>query len=354
MTFYQALQMDPSGLKKGIREAQDKKEKRYFIKALVVRDILLVMFAIVFISFSSEVFGSQNSAMAVVIFCMMLSIRFVDFGYKISHSLVSLGICFLILLISPIAMQLVAPPLGLIINFISLFAVVLLTCEKPEMGNGGLYLFGYIFLSGSMVTPEVFVQRIYLTIFGYLVCAAILFLKHRHKNPQTTLLHVISRYDIHSQKGQWQLQIALALSLLFFAGSYLGLNRFMWVGFACSSLLSSYPVNLHERMRDRAVGAIVGSLLFGLIYSLTPPSLSFLFGPVSGLCLGFCSNYRYKTIFNCFGALLMASSIYGVHDAVLLRIFNNLVGLLFGCVFFYIFQKILVKRWLGNKELKHC
>lgn len=354
MTFYQALQLDPPALKKNIKEAKNKKEKRYFIKAIAVRDILLVVFATVFISVLSALFGSENSAMAVVIFCMVLSLRFVDFGYKISHSLVSLGLCLLILLISPIAMQLVAPPVGWIINFISLFALVVMTCEKPEMGNGGLYLFGYVFLSGSMVTPEVFVRRIYLTIVGYLVCAFVLVLKHRHKHTKTTLLNVIGRYDIHSQKGQWQLQISLALSLLFFVGSYLGLNRFMWVGFACSSLLSSYPVNLHERLRDRAIGAILGSVLFGLIYSLTPPSLTSLFGPVSGLCLGLCSQYRYKTVFNCFGALLMASSIYGVQDAVLLRIFNNLIGLLFGCAFFYFFQKILVKRCLGCKQLKHC
>lgn len=342
MTFYDALQLDPAALKSRARQAETPGKKRWFIKALLVRDVLLVAFAIVFVSALTALFGSENSPMAVVIFCALLSIRFVDFGYRISHSLAALALVFTILLVSPVLMQLAPPILGLAVNFFSILAVLIMTCEQPEMGNGGLYMFGYIFLTGSLPSPEVFAMRAGLAVTGFLICGIVLCRKHRHKHAERTLLHVIGGFCLHTPRGQWQLQLALALSLLFFAGSFFSLDRFMWIGFACSSLLSAYPCRIRERLLGRAGGAAAGSLLFGLAALLVPPQFTFLFGPVSGLCLGLCSTYHGKTMFNCLGALLMASSVYGVPDAMALRICNNLIGLAFGCAFFHLFQKLFV------------
>ena len=138
------------------------------------------------------------------------------------------------------------------------------------------------------------------------------------------------------------------MSALFFIGSFLHLNHFMWIGFACSSLLTNYPINIHERLINRTLGALIGSILFAIITPIIPSSFTSLYGPISGLCLGFSSSYRSKTIFNCFGALLMASSIYGIKGAVYLRIINNLIGLIFGYIFFQIFQKLFVQHCLSK------
>ncbi|MDH2476000.1 FUSC family protein [Clostridium perfringens] len=351
MKFYDALQLDPGTLKKYISEVSSKKEKRYYIKALIIRDILLVTFAIIFISILTNLFGSENSSMAVVIFCVLLSIRFVDFGYKIKDSIIALAIVFFILLVAPVIIQRVNPILGLLINFISLFIILLLTCEKPKMGNGGLFVFGYVFLSGNLVTSEIFFKRMEMTISGFIICAIVMYFKHNNKHKERKFIHILNEFNIDNEKYQWQLQIALAISLLFFIGSFFDFDRFIWIGFACSSLLSSYPINIHDRLINRAIGATIGSLLFGIVYYITPSSMTFLFGPISGLCIGLCTSYFYKTIFNCFGALMMASSIYGVHDSIILRIENNLIGLLFGYIFFHIFQMLFVKFYL--KRNKH-
>lgn len=42
---------------------------------MAVRSVLIVVFAIVFISLLSGVFGSDNTPMAVALFCIMLGIR---------------------------------------------------------------------------------------------------------------------------------------------------------------------------------------------------------------------------------------------------------------------------------------
>lgn len=351
MKFYDALQLNPSDLKEKIKASGSRKEKIHYQLALIIRAILLVIFSVVFIAGLNMVFGNENGAMSVVIFCVLLSIRFIDLGYQISHSLINLAISFAILLISPLLMQAVPPVIGFIINFVSIMLITFMVCDQPEMGNGGLFLFGYVFLSGNPVTGASFINRALLTFTGYAICGAILFMKHRHKNKGLSFRKIVSRFDIHAPKSQWQIQLALGMSLLFLLGRIFNIDRFMWMGFACASMLSAWPMDMKWRPLDRAAGVIIGSLLFWIIYTITPANMQFLYGPVSGLCLGFCTTYRAKTVFNCFGALLAATSIYGSGGAVELRIFNNLIGILFGFLFFYFFQKIMVDRIFTRQPL---
>ena len=208
------------------------------------------------------VFGNENGAMSVVIFCVLLSIRFIDLGYQISHSLINLAISFAILLISPLLMQAVPPVIGFIINFVSIMLITFMVCDQPEMGNGGLFLFGYVFLSGNPVTGASFINRALLTFTGYAICGAILFMKHRHKNKGLSFRKIVSRFDIHAPKSQWQIQLALGMSLLFLLGRIFNIDRFMWMGFACASMLSAWPMDMKWRPLDRAAGVIIGSPSF--------------------------------------------------------------------------------------------
>ncbi len=294
MCFYDALQLDPAVLKDNIKNSNSKKEKGRFLAAIIIRDILLVAFSIVFISVLSSLFGSENSCMAVVIFCILLSVRFIDFGYNAAHSVINLAVVFSILLIAPIISQLAGPFTGLFINIFAILTMVIITCDSPEMGNGGLYLFGYIFLTGNTVSGHSLLNRFFLTVTGYIICALVLFFKHRNKNSDISFSHIVKKFSLYDPKCRWQLQLSFGISILFFINSFFNISRFMWIGFACSSLLSSYPIKASERFVDRALGIVLGSAFFGILYRLTPDSLLFLFGPVSGLCLGFCSQYRTK------------------------------------------------------------
>ena len=83
MKFYDALQMDPAILKRKIAACGTKQEKMYYWVAMATRSVLIVAFAIVFISLLSGVFGSDNTPMAVALFCILLGIRFVNFEYCI-------------------------------------------------------------------------------------------------------------------------------------------------------------------------------------------------------------------------------------------------------------------------------
>ena len=66
---------------------------------MAIRSVLIVAFAIVFISLLSGLFGQENTPLAVAVFCIMLGIRFVNFEYCIRDSLITLAIALAILVL---------------------------------------------------------------------------------------------------------------------------------------------------------------------------------------------------------------------------------------------------------------
>lgn len=352
MKFYDALQMPPSVLKRKIAACGTKQEKAYYWFAIAARSVLIVAFAIVFIGGLSAVFGADNTSMGVALFCMMLGIRFVNFEYCIDDSLISLGAVLAILVLAPSAAAVLPAPFLIPLHFAAFFALISLTTQRPEMGNGGLYSFAYIYLVGNPVAGEALVRRGLLALTGYLLCGLILFAKHLHQHKTTRFHHVMRRFSLSSPLALWQIRMALGVSLVLTAGQVFSVERFMWMGFACASLLSEYPYcsNTSVRFRQRIVGAIAGSLAFLVLYLILPESLHPLMGPFGGLCLGFCTDYRYKTAMNCFGALMLGAGIYGVHTAVLLRIADTILGVTFGLVFAAVFHRLAAVHFLSESE----
>ena len=352
MRFYDALQLDPGALKARIRQAETVGEKRKMQAAIVLRSFLIVAFAMVVIAPVAGLFGAENNPVAVALFCILLSIRFVDFGYCIKDSMVNFAVVFLLLLTAPVAASLVHPLLAILIHFAALSIMLLMTCEQPEMGNGGLYGFAYVYLAGNPVTGDLFWKRAILMLLGYLLCGGILYFKHRHKHRDIRFRQAVASYNLENRKHRWQLRMAVGVSLALGLGAFLDVERFMWAGFAASSLLSSYTDEdgVRERVGHRICGVVIGSLLFFAVYELLPSQFHSLLGPLGGVCLGFCTDYRFKTALNCFGALLLASGLYGSHGAVLLRIANNLVGVIFGFVIILVFYALVDQRFEKKEE----
>ena len=352
MTFYNALQMDPAILKAKIAQCDTPAKKRFYWFAMALRSLLIVGFAVVFISGLAKVFGQDNTPLAVALFCILLGIRFVNFEYCMGDSLVTLAAALAILLFTPTAVAVAPPYLAIPLHFVSFFLLLYMTTQKPELGNGGLYSFAYVYLTGNPVFGETLARRTMMAVVGYLLCAIILYRKHRHAHGEVRFHHVIQRFDLHNIVHLWQFRMALGVSLVLTAGRFFGVERFMWMGFACASLLSEYPYsgNGAPRFFQRIVGAVAGSLAFFLIYSITPAELHSLLGPLGGLCLGFCTDYRYKTAMNCFGALMLGAGIYGIQGAVVLRIVDTVLGVAFGLVFAALFHWLVAVRFLPRTE----
>ena len=159
-----------------------------------------------------------------------------------------------------------------------------MTTQRPEMRNGGLYSFAYIYLTGNPVVGEALIRRGLLALVGYFICGAILFTKHRKQHKTTRFSEVIRKFDLSNPLHLWQLRMALGVSLIMTVGQVFHVERFMWMGFACASLLSEYPYSQHTavRFRKRIVGAVAGSLAFFILYLVIPQSFRSLMGPFGG------------------------------------------------------------------------
>lgn len=352
MNFYQALQMDPSILKKRIAQCKTVREKTFYWVAIAIRSVLIVAFAIVFISLLSNLFGQENTPLAVALFCIMLGIRFVNFEYCTKDSLITLAIALGILVFVPSIVTVASPIVMILVHFLGFFILLYMTTQRPELGNGGLYSFAYVYLSGNPVYGASLEKRLLLALVGYIICGLILWAKHRHLHTDVRFHHLVLKFNLKNPVILWQLRMALGVSLILTAGKIFEIPRFMWMGFAGASLLSEYPYssNTLPRFGQRIIGALAGSGLFFIIYQITPEFLHSLMGPLGGLCLGFCTDYRYKTAMNCFGALMLATGIYGIHAAVFLRIVDTILGVSFGMIFAVIFHKLIAIKYL-NEEM---
>lgn len=321
--FYDALQLDPSILKRRIAACETKKEKNFYRAAMAVRSALIVAFAILFISLLSGLFGADNTPMAVALFCMLLGIRFVNFEYCAGDSLAGLA--------------LVAP-----LHFAAFFALLFLTSQRPEMGNGGIYSFAYIYLTGNPVAGEALARRGLMALAGWLLCGAILLAKHRGRHADTRFHHLVRRFRLSRPECLWRLRMALGVSLVLAAGQVFGVERFMWMGFACGSLQSEYPLpgSAAVRFWQRIAGAAAGCAAFALLYLALPAGLRPLLGPLGGFCMGFCTDYRYKTAMNCFGALMIGAGLYGLSGAVALRLADTVLSAAFGLCFAALFHRL--------------
>lgn len=342
------LQMDPAANRRMRKQTEDPKTIQKLKWAVLIRSALIVVFAILFIGLMTSLFGSANSSMAVSIFCILLTSRFVGFGYKISDSLVNMGFTFIILVGAPVlAFRVHNVILQFLINFAALFLIILMTCEKPALGNGGLYSFAYIFLCGNPVEGQELVQRFYMAAVGFILCGIVLWRNHRNQDKDRSFYSVIENYNLKNYKCQWQLRLVLGVSLLLTIFEALDLTRYMWAGFACGSLLSDIEVeeNIHEKLKNRVIGAVVGSLAFYVVYLILPVNLHPLMGPVGGLFLGLCAEYRHKTMLNCFGALSLAAGLYGLKGAVFLRIGMTLAGVIFALLFFYLYDHFIMSKF---------
>ena len=343
MNFYNELQLDPSILKMKIKSSQSSHEKARLYGVMALRAVLIVLFAIAFIAPQSMLFGSENSAAAVVIFCILLSVRFVDFGYCISDSLISLGITLAILLFAPVLSGMVNPLIALFIHFFAFLAILIMVSDTPQMGNGALYGFAYIYLMGNPVEGDLLIKRGIVMLIGYVICGAILFAKHKNKNKEIRFYHIAKKFDLQSEKSCWQIRLALGIAIILTLGRVFNVAHFMWAGFTCSSLLSSYPVNTNVKPRfiQRIIGSVMGTLLFLIVFRILPVSLHPLLGPLGGICYGFCTDYKYKTAINCIGAIFTATSLYDVNAAAILRVSNNIFGVVVGITFAFVFNYLM-------------
>lgn len=336
--------MDARGLWASIHEATDVKVKMRFGAAMVVRSLLLVAFAIVFIGAFTGIFGQSNSGLVVAGFCILLGIKHVPYGYRAADSVVALGIVLAIMIMGGVVSLWGNPFVSVVANFLFAIMILILVANDPPMGNAGLYLFGYLFVSQTPVGGSELVGRIVLALVLWMICGFVLVNKHKGKFRDVRLHHMVQGFSLKNPTSLWQLQLALGIAGVLLVGELLGVPRGVWLGYACMSVLLPYGASVGPTVKRglaRFGGVAIGSVLFVVFSALIPSQYHVLFGPLAGICIGFSKNYVVDSTLNCFGALLLAESVYGLTGSAALRIWDNLIGVVFALAFTALFSYLV-------------
>lgn len=242
------------------------------------------------------------------------------------QALLSLGIVLTILGVSPLISLISVSFLQLGLHFICLPALFFLTGKNPKMGNPGLYTFSYLYLVGTVhyQSFQQLEQTFFVLVFAYLLLAFVYHVKHKKLDQEITFIQMVTENGFFNQRNIWFGYYALGISLLLFIGTHLQIDRFMWATFASSSLFSGYNTfKLSERAKERIIGVVIGSLVSAILLFYIPTNL---LGILGGLCLGLCTSYKSKTIFNCVGAIMAAFYDIWARNKSLLKNFVKYVG----------------------------
>lgn len=323
MTFYQELQLSSTGSKQLIRNTTDKKEKRRHILIYNFKVYLVMAFCVAVVTLYSKITGNDNSVVGVTVLLAVLVLRQADFGIRTSHGLLSIAGIFCILIAGPRLSNMVSPVPAFFVNAISILLLMTLGCHNVIMYNHSTFVLGYLLLMGYDVTGKAYLLRVEGLLAGMVLCMVVFYKNQKNRPYRRTFLDLFREFDLHSARGRWYLRLTLIVSSAMLIMSLLGLPRAMWAGIACMSVCLPFQKDLVKRAHIRWIYNILGCMIFLVIYAVLPKELHPMIGLLGGIGVGYSAGYPWQTVFNTFGALSIASGLFGAAGAVILRIATN-------------------------------
>ena len=323
MTFYQELQLISDGSKALIRITRDKKERMRHILIYNFKVYLVVAFCFAAVTLFSMIFGNENSIAGVVVLLALLVLRQADFGIHTSHGLLCIAGIFGILMTGPRLSNMVSPFAAFFINLICILLLMLLGCHNVIMSNHSTFVLSYLILQGYDVSGYSWMMRTAGLFVGMLLCMAVFYKNQKHRLHKREFKDLFHEFDPRSLRNRWYIKLTLCVSTVLLIASLLGIPRAMWAGIACMSVCLPFQKDLVKRAHIRWIYNILGCMIFLVIYAVLPKELHPMIGLLGGIGVGYSAGYPWQTVFNTFGALSIASGLFGAAGAVILRIATN-------------------------------
>ena len=201
-----------------------------------------------------------------------------------------------------------------------------------------IHVLGYLLLYGYDVTGKMYLLRLAGLAVGALLTGIVFYRNHKHVTYKRSWKDLLREFDLHSMRTRWQLSVTFGVSTVILLAGLLHIPRAMWAGIAAMSVILPFHEDVKTRVKGRIPGNVIGGIVFLLVYPILPKSFYPYIGVVGGIGVGFSATYGWQAVFNSFGAMAIAVSILGVEGAVFFRIFNNILGAVYGLLFNHVFQ----------------
>ena len=197
------------------------------------------------------------------------------------------------------------------------------------MSNQSTFVLGYLLLQGYDVSGHAYVLRVISLLAGMVICMAVFYKNQKNRPYRRTFLDLFREFDIRSARNWWYIKLTVIVSSALLIVSLLGYPRAMWAGIACMSVCLPFYEDSVERAKRRGPFNVVGCMIFLVLYTLLPESMYAYIGMIGGVGVGYSAGYAWQTVFNTFGALSIAAGLFGVKEAIILRIAFNVIGSLY-------------------------
>ena len=299
-------------------------------------------FCVAVVSLYSKLIGSENSVVGVTVLLAVLVLRQADFGIKTTHGLFSIAGIFGLLMVAPRIANMLSPLTAFLVNVIAILLLMILGCHNVIMYNHSTFVLGYLLLLGYDVTGAEYIKRVEGLAVGMILCMVIFYKNQKNRPYRRTFLDLFREFDLQSARGRWYLKLTLIVSTAMLGMNLLGLPRAMWAGIACMSVCLPFTEDCVARSGKRWQFNIVGCVFFIVLYLILPESMYPYIGMIGGIGVGYSAGYAWQTVFNTFGALSIASGLFGMPMAVALRIGANVFGALYTVLCNKVIDKLTV------------
>lgn len=344
MTFYEELQLNQAGSKALIKSSTTSKERNRHILIYLFKILLTLMFCFVFVTVFSMIFGHNNGTAGVVLLLFLLAFRKADLGIKASHGASVMLLIFGILIVAPHLANMLSPGWAFFVHLCSIFALAILGCHQVQMYNQATIILSYLLLFGYDVQGTDYLLRILGLGLGGIWTACVLYRNHKSKPYTDKFLDIFRQFRIDTERSRWQIGMALTVSSAVFVGELLSIPRVMWIGFAALSVTQIAEQERKTKAKYRFIGVLVGAPLVLILLHHLPAEICGFIGVLGGLGVGFSAHYGWQTIFNCFGAVYMATAVLGgTQEAVFFRIVDTGFGILYALIVYAIIEQIIAK-----------
>ena len=232
-------------------------------------------------------------------------------------------------------------PGSLLANFISILMLMILGCHNVIMYNQSTFVLGYLLLYGYDVTGRAYLLRVLRLLVSMMDCKLVLYKNQKKRPYRRSFPDLFREFNLKSARSLWYLSLTWVVCSAMFIMQLLSLPRAMWAGIACMSVCLPFPEDSKDRTWKRGVFNILGCGIFLVLYNTLPAWLYPYIGVIGGIGVGYSAGYSWQAVFNTFGALSIAGSLFGVKTAIALRIGTNVAGALYAFLSWQILSRLL-------------
>lgn len=314
-------------------------KENLFLKDFLAK-LPVFLFCVVFIHLHNSLFGAENSVIGVAILVGLFMTLESDFAFRTKDVVITIPILYLIVALSP-KLSSFNIYLGLLINFISIFLIMIISSHNVTAGNHLSFMLGYLFCQGYELSGSFYTKRVVSLLIGGVLIALIYYFINKNKEFTIGIRDIFKSITLKSATTQWSLKLAISISLVTFVGELLNYPKTMWINLAIFSLITVSQDDHVTRRRYRIPGTILGCFIFWLLFTIIIP-IKYQNGFIlaAGFLSMFITSYFVKTIYNSFSALVTAVVLFPTSDAIVIRIISNIFGVILAITFNFALTKL--------------